>query len=62
MAPVEDDGTSQWAAEEAAGMIGRAWYRANQEPGTDAGELMLGLAQAARSHITKEQWAALAGE
>jgi hypothetical protein len=58
----EDDGTARWAAEEAAGLIGLAWYRAHVNEGQDqaeVGHLMLSLAAAARGHITASQWKAL---
>ena len=56
-----DDGTAEWAAGQAAGLIGRAFYRASQDPNEDASAMMLDLATEARSHITKTDWARLGG-
>lgn len=56
-----DDGSSEWAAEAAAGLIGLAWYRATESKDQKPGELMLSLARSAREHITPEQWREIAG-
>ncbi|MGI9449354.1 MAG: hypothetical protein ACR2QH_01655 [Geminicoccaceae bacterium] len=59
MADEPDNGSAEWAAEQAAGFIGLAWYRRTITEKGDGGELMLSLADAARSHISAEQWRAL---
>ena len=55
----KDDGSAERAAEIAAGWIGCAWFRGTNGGGKNGGELMLALADAARSHITAEQWKTL---
>ena len=55
----KDDGSADRAAEIAARWIARAWFRRTHGEVRNGGELMLSLADAARSHITKEQWKAL---
>jgi hypothetical protein len=57
-----DDGSSDWAAEAAAGLIGLAWYRAVEKGDNNPANLMLTLAHSAREHITQEQWSALYAE
>ena len=53
----EDDGTGEWMAESAAGLIGVAWMREMKTGNKkEAAEMMLRLADHARSFISNEQW------
>ncbi len=58
----EDNGTAERAAEIAADWIARAWFRRTHNEFQSGGELMLSLANAARSHITSEEWRELGGK
>ncbi len=61
MGDLEDNGSAERAAEIAAGWMAMAWYRRTHNEAGNGGELMLSLADNARSHITREQWKALGG-
>ena len=58
---LEDDGTSERASEIAADWIARAWFRRTRKEGGNGGQLMLDLAENARSHVTPKQWKEMGG-
>lgn len=53
-----DDGSAEWAAEAAAGMIGRAFYRATKEGEARPREVVLSLTTFARSLLRPADWKA----
>ena len=56
----QDDGTAEWAAEQAVMFAARAWYRRTETEGQNGGELMLRITDAVRANVTPEQWLAMA--
>jgi len=59
MTEKSDDGSAEWAAEQAVSFIARAWYRRTHTEHANGGELVLRLADECRSHITPAQWKAM---
>lgn len=57
----EDDGSAEWADEQAAGYAAQAWFRRTNKEGGNGGELLLGLCDFLRSMITQDQWKELGG-
>ena len=56
-----DDGTAEFAAEQAVDWAARAWFRRTKNENGNGGELALAIVDNVRSHITPEQWRELGG-
>ena len=51
-----DDGSAEWAAEQAVMFIARAWFRRTHGEHGNGGKLVLEVTEHARGHITPDQW------
>lgn len=56
-----DDGTADWAAEQAVVFAAQAWYRRTHYEKSNGGGLILTVVEVIRANITPEQWREIGG-